>query len=68
MEEELNQIKKNETRELVPRPKDKNVIGNKWIFRNKSNEDEQVIRNQARLVYKGVVSGTTTLHFLVIHV
>jgi hypothetical protein len=26
MEEELNQIEKNETWELVPRPKDKNTI------------------------------------------
>jgi hypothetical protein len=38
MEEELNQIEKNETWELVPRPKDKNVIGTKWVFRNKLNE------------------------------
>jgi hypothetical protein len=29
MEEELNQIEKNETWELFPRPKDKNVIGTK---------------------------------------
>ena len=39
MEEELSQIEKNETSELVPRPKDKNVIGTKWVFRNKLNED-----------------------------
>ena len=39
MEEELNQIKNNDTWELVPRPKDKNVIGTKWVFRNKLNED-----------------------------
>ena len=38
MEEELSQIEKNETWELVPRPKDKNVIGTKWVFRNKLNE------------------------------
>jgi hypothetical protein len=53
MEEELNQIEKNETWELVPRPKDKNVIGTKWVFRNKLNEYGQVIRNKARLVCKG---------------
>jgi hypothetical protein len=53
MEEELNQIEKNETWELVPRPKDKNVIGTKWVFRNKLNEDGQVTRNKARLVCKG---------------
>jgi hypothetical protein len=35
----LNQIEKNETWELVPRPTNKNVIGTKWVFRNKLNED-----------------------------
>jgi hypothetical protein len=39
MEEELNHIEKNETWELVPRPKDKNVIGTKWVFINKIKED-----------------------------
>jgi hypothetical protein len=53
MEEELNQIEKNETWELVPRPKDKNVIGTKWVFRNKLNEDGKVIRNKEILVCKG---------------
>jgi len=38
---------------LVPRPKDKNVIGTKWIFKNKLNESGDVIRNKARLVCKG---------------
>ena len=53
MNEELNQIEKNQTWELVPRPKNKNVIGTKWVFRNKVNEDWQVIRNKAILVCKG---------------
>jgi hypothetical protein len=39
MKEELNQIEKNDTWELVPRPKEKNVIGTKWVFRNELNED-----------------------------
>ena len=39
MEEELSQINKNYTWELVPRPKDKNVIGTKWVFRNKLDEN-----------------------------
>jgi hypothetical protein len=52
MEEELNQIDKNETWELVPRPTDKNVIKTKWVFKNKMNEDGKVIINKARLVYK----------------
>jgi hypothetical protein len=33
--------------------KNKNVIGTKWVFRNKLNEDGQVTRNKARLVCKG---------------
>jgi hypothetical protein len=53
MEEEINQIQNNETWELVPIPKDKNVIGTKWVFRNKLNEYGQVIRNKAILVCKG---------------
>eukprot|EP00253_Pinus_taeda_P024064 PITA_24064 len=53
MNEELEQIEKNNTRELVPRPNDKNITGTKWIFKNKLNENEYVIRNKARLVCKG---------------
>jgi hypothetical protein len=39
MKEQLNQIEKNETWELVPRPKDKNVIVTQWVFINKLDED-----------------------------
>jgi hypothetical protein len=53
MDEELDQIEKNDTWELVPRPRYKNVIDTKWVFRNKLNEDGQVTRNKARLVCKG---------------
>ena len=53
MQEELTQINKSETWELVCRPKDKNVIGTKWVFRNKLNENGEVIRNKARLICKG---------------
>jgi hypothetical protein len=35
MNEELDQIEKNNTWELVPRPENKNVIGSKWVFRIK---------------------------------
>eukprot|EP00253_Pinus_taeda_P019415 PITA_19415 len=53
MDEELKQIEKNNTWEFVSRPEDKNVIGTKWIFKNKLNENGDVIRNKARLVCKG---------------
>ena len=53
MKEKLDQIVKNKTWESVPRPADKNVIGTKWVFGNKMNEQGEVVRNKARLVYKG---------------
>ena len=53
MNKELDWIEKNHTWELVLRPHDKIVIGTKWIFKNKLNENGDVIRNKARLVCKG---------------
>eukprot|EP00253_Pinus_taeda_P002650 PITA_02650 len=53
MNEEIEQNDKNNTWELVHRPHDKNVTGTKWIFKNKLNENGEVVRNKARLVCKG---------------
>ena len=53
MNEELDHIEKNNTWELVPRPADKNVISSKWVFKNKMNEQGQIVRNKSRLVCKG---------------
>jgi hypothetical protein len=53
MHEELNNFTRNEVCELVERPKNHNVIGTKWVFRNKHNEDGLVVRNKARLVAQG---------------
>jgi hypothetical protein len=52
MQEELNNFKHNEVWSLVERPK-LNVIGTKWVFRNKQDEYGVVTRNKARLVAKG---------------
>jgi hypothetical protein len=49
----LDQIEKNDTWELVPRPKDKNVIDRKLVYTNKLKEYGQVTRNKYRLVCKG---------------
>jgi hypothetical protein len=54
MEEELNQIEKNETWELVQDLRTK--MCTKWVFRNNMNEDGHVTRNKARLVCKGYAS------------
>ena len=53
MNGELDQIEKNKTWEIVPKPQDKNVIGTKWAFKNKVNENGKVIGNKSRLVCKG---------------
>jgi hypothetical protein len=53
MHEELNNFTRNEVWDLVERPKNHNVIGTKWVFRNKHNEDGLVVRNKARLVAQG---------------
>jgi len=53
MQEELNQFQRNDVWDLVPKPQQKNIIGTKWVFRNKLNEQGEVIRNKARLVAQG---------------
>ena len=52
MKEELNNFEINHVWELVERPKT-NVIGTKWVFRNKQDEHGVVTRNKARLVAQG---------------
>ncbi|MBE2321394.1 hypothetical protein DVA67_036110, partial [Solirubrobacter sp. CPCC 204708] len=53
MQEELNQFERNKVWELVPRPHNHSIIGTKWVFRNKKDENGNVIRNKARLVAQG---------------
>jgi hypothetical protein len=50
MHAELNNFTCNKVWELVERPNNHNVIGTKWVFRNKHNEARLVVRNKARLV------------------
>ena len=53
MHEELHQFLWNDVWELVPRLNGVNVIGTKWIFKNKPDEHGTVIRNKSRLVAQG---------------
>ena len=53
MQDELSQFNRNHVWDLVPKPTHQGIIGTKWIFRNKLDEDGNVVRNKARLVAQG---------------
>ena len=53
MQDELNQFTRNDVWSLVPKTDEINVIGTKWVFRNKMDENGNRVRNKARLVAKG---------------
>ncbi|GJY44587.1 retrovirus-related pol polyprotein from transposon TNT 1-94 [Tanacetum coccineum] len=53
MQEELHQFDRLDVWELVDRPICKNVINMKWIWKNKRDKENTVIRNKAHLVAKG---------------
>ena len=53
MQEELNQFERSEVWELVSRPSNQSVIGTRWIFINKMDENCIIVRNKARLVAQG---------------
>nr|GEU30133.1 retrovirus-related Pol polyprotein from transposon TNT 1-94 [Tanacetum cinerariifolium] len=53
MQEELHQFDRLKVWELVDRPLYKNVINMKWLWKNKRDEENTVIRNKSRLVAKG---------------
>ena len=53
MQDELNQFEKNEVWCLVSKPSNHPIIGTKWVFRNKLDENGKIIRNKARLVAEG---------------
>nr|GEZ84120.1 retrotransposon protein, putative, unclassified [Tanacetum cinerariifolium] len=53
MQEELYQFDRLQVWELVDKPFSKTVIRLKWLWKNKKDEDQTIIRNKARLVAKG---------------
>nr|GEV35288.1 hypothetical protein [Tanacetum cinerariifolium] len=53
MQEELHQFDRLEVWELVDRPLCKNVINMKWLWKNKCDQENTVIRNKSRLLAKG---------------
>jgi hypothetical protein len=53
MHEELNNFTRNEVWTLEERSKGARVIGTKWVFHNKQDDQGVVVKNKARLVAKG---------------
>ncbi|GJX39422.1 retrovirus-related pol polyprotein from transposon TNT 1-94 [Tanacetum coccineum] len=53
MQEEIHQFDRLDVWELVDIPLCKNVINLKWLWKNKRDEENTVIRNKSRLVAKG---------------
>nr|GEY69673.1 hypothetical protein [Tanacetum cinerariifolium] len=53
MQEELHEFDRLDVWELVDRPLCKNVINMKWLWKNKRDEENNVIQNKSRLVAKG---------------
>nr|ABA98088.1 retrotransposon protein, putative, unclassified [Oryza sativa Japonica Group] len=53
MHEELENFKRNKVWTLVEPPSGHNIIGTKWVFKNKKNEDGLIVRNKVRLVAQG---------------
>jgi hypothetical protein len=53
MHEELENFERNQIWTLVDPPRDGNVIGTKWVFKNKQGADGEVVSNKAHLVPQG---------------
>ena len=53
MQEKLNQFERNKVWTLVSRLIDHPIIRTKQVFKNKLDENNNVIRNKSRLVVKG---------------
>jgi hypothetical protein len=53
MKEEMDALLRNQTWELVPKPKDVKPVSCKWVFKIKQRADGTVERYKARLVARG---------------
>jgi hypothetical protein len=53
MHEELENFERNQVWSFVEPSRDVNVIGTKYGFKNKQGEDDEIVRNKARLIAQG---------------
>jgi hypothetical protein len=52
MHEELNNFTRNQVWTLEKPPQDARIIGTKWVFRNKQDDQGMIVRNKARLLQR----------------
>ena len=52
IQEELHQFERNQVWHLVPKSKDRTIIGTKWVFQNKLDEWGAVTRNKEGIDYE----------------
>jgi hypothetical protein len=53
MTKEYKSIMKNDVWEVVPRPKNKDVVSSKWIYKIKHAVDESIEKHKASFVARG---------------
>lgn len=53
MDEEMDSLLRNNTWEIVPAPKDRKIVSNKWVFKIKRDAQGKIDRCKARLVAGG---------------
>ena len=53
MDAEYSSLMENETWDLVPPPEGVNVVGSRWVFKIKRDEEGEIDRHKARLVAQG---------------
>ncbi len=53
MQEEMDSMQKNKVWDLIDLPSSRQTIGNKWVFKSKTNSDDSIEKYKAYLVAKG---------------
>jgi len=53
MHDELQAVDQNKTWSVVRLPKDKHVVGSRWVYKTEFNSDGSIERYNARLVAQG---------------
>jgi hypothetical protein len=68
MQQELDSIQQNKTRETAELPRDHKAIGMKWVFKVKRDPAGNVLKHKARLVAKGYaqIQGWIMMKFLLL--